>query len=264
MPLSHREEPFVATAARAERPVPTGVHVRRALRQGLAGHFPSRYRNSWRGSFDARFAALHRPGQRVLDVGSGALPTIAPADRAEGCTYVGLDLSADELARAPEGSYDETVVGDVSQPLPELAGTFDLAVSWMVLEHVADVEGALRNLHSYLRPGGHLLAQFPGRHSLFGRLNRAVPAGVAPFVVRHVVRSSHRVFRPYYDRCHRSGMAEVLDGTWDDWEVEPIFAGAFYFAFARPLFAAALAWEEWAYRTGRDDLASYYCVQARA
>src|SRR5215210_921287 len=59
--------------------------------------------------------SLLKPGQRVLDVGGGKNPAISPqVKQALGLHIVGLDISGDELAQAPAGAYDATIVGDVA------------------------------------------------------------------------------------------------------------------------------------------------------
>ena len=104
-----------------------------------------------------------RPGMSVLDLGSGKMPALNPDCRPAGLNYVGLDITAGELARAPSGSYDETVVSDVLEFRPELEGRFDLALSLFLFEHVEPLNAAIENVRRYLRPGGRLIAQLAGR-----------------------------------------------------------------------------------------------------
>lgn len=103
-----------------------------------------------------------RPGERVLDVGSGPgylVASIADAVGAAGAVH-GVDPSAamNGLARArtagrPQVSID---TGDaVALPYPD--ASFDAAVSTQVYEYVADVAGALAQLRRVLRPGGRAL-----------------------------------------------------------------------------------------------------------
>jgi SAM-dependent methyltransferase len=109
---------------------------------------------------------------------------IQPDLRPDGCTYVGLDLSRAELQVAGAAAYDETVVADVCDYRGALEGTFDLVVSWQVLEHVPDLGLALENARRYLRPGGVLVAQFSGRYSLFGFANRLLPHRLARLALK--------------------------------------------------------------------------------
>ena len=58
------------------------------------------------------------------------------------------------MEHAPEGSYDEMFVGDITKRVAELEGRFDLIICFQVLEHVKPLDDAIENLRCYLRPGG--------------------------------------------------------------------------------------------------------------
>ena len=235
---------------------------RDAVRLALGHSLPARYDRGHRELFDSYAAPLLRPGATVLDVGAGRAPTFPPDRRGEACTYVGLDLSALELAASPPGSYDETVAGDVTTYVPSLAGRFDAVVSWQVLEHVKPLPAAFDNLRAYLRPGGQLVAHLSGTLSLFGLLNRMVPARLTPALLERMFgRPRETTFPAYYDRCWQSAL-EKIGAPWSSFEVIPRHEGARYFAFSRHVQAAYLAYEEWAGRNGHDNLASYYLVVA--
>ena len=223
---------------------------------------PARYERHPAQHFDAAVRAQLRPSIAILDVGSGRRPAIEPSARPAGCTYAGLDVSGRELALAPAGSYGEHVVADVTVPVAKLHGRFDLVVSWQVLEHVGDTGCALANMRGYLRPGGHLVALLSGRFSAFGVLNAAIPARLAVVLMRRLLqRDPQSVFPARYDRCHATGLRRLL-APWTRAEVVPIYQGAAYFNFALPLRAAYLAYENWAWRSGRANLATHYLLVA--
>jgi SAM-dependent methyltransferase len=231
-------------------------------RQGLARQLPARYDHDHRHRFDGFARPLLGPGKQVLDVGAGRAPTFPQQARPAGCTYVGLDLSAAELAAAPPGAYDETVTSDVTTFVPALEGRFDAVISWQVLEHVKPLDAAMENLRTYLRPGGRLVAQFSGTLGLFGLLSRVVPDRVTPALLERLFdRPRTTTFPAHYDRCWASALQE-MGRTWTSFEVIPRHEGAGYFAFSRHLLAAYLAYEEWAGRNGHSNLASYYLVVA--
>ncbi|MFI5610075.1 methyltransferase domain-containing protein [Amycolatopsis sp. NPDC051903] len=103
-----------------------------------------------------------RPGERVLDVGSGPGYLLEPIARAVGATGAahGLDpsaamnsLAADRVDGLAWVSLDE---GDATA-LPYPDGSFDAAVSTQVYEYVPDVPAALAELRRVLRPGGRVL-----------------------------------------------------------------------------------------------------------
>lgn len=222
---------------------------------------PARYDIPWRGPFDEAVAAVLKPGVRVLDVGGGREPAIPTDRRPPGSHYVGLDLSAAELARAPAGAYDTTVVGDVAVRRPELEDQFDLIVSWQVLEHVKPLAAAIANLRSYLRPGGMLVVQLSGAFSVFGMLNRIVPRRLGRFAMSVLLgRDPATVFPAYYDDCWHRRLRRVFDG-WTRVRIVPRYSGAFYFSFFAPLMALYLVYEDWAAR--HPDLATHYVIVAR-
>jgi SAM-dependent methyltransferase len=233
------------------------------MRDALRGRLPGRYEDFWRGPFVAELNGALRPGIQVLDIGSGAEPTLAPADRPPGSHYVGLDLSRHELDRAPAGSYDEAHVADVREPLPQLSERFDVILSFQVLEHVKPLDVAIANMRSYLRPGGLMVHRLSGGRSIASLINRAVPERAALWLeVRLRDRDPESVFPATYDRCTYSGLEGVVDG-FSSHRIVPQYTGALYFRFLRPLQALYLAFEEWTCRRDKRDLASYYVLSAR-
>jgi SAM-dependent methyltransferase len=246
----------------AQRPARNPLAAGLAARHGV---LPSRYdRDFWDRPFRRELERILQPGLRILDVGSGARPAIAPEDRPPDCIYVGLDISAQELARAAPGSYDEAIVADVVAHRPELDARFDLVVSWFVLEHVKPIDAALDNMRRYLGPGGWLLAQLAGGRSPSGLANRAIPHSLAKVLLERLLgQDPRRVFPAHYDRCHRSALIELLSGDWEQKEVRALHTGAFYARFSRLLTGLFVAYEEWVCRHRWDDLATYYLLVAR-
>jgi SAM-dependent methyltransferase len=238
--------------------------ARHAARGGWAGKLPERYRSESYVGFRDRIEASLRAGVAILDAGSGANPCLPPAERPRGCRYVGLDLSRSELLRAPKGSYDEIVVGDLRRRMAELELRFDLVVSWFALEHVKPLAAAVRNLLCYLKPGGRLVAVLAGAFSPASVLNRLIPLRLArPMLARLFDRDPGSVFPAHYDRCWHSALVDLLEEDgWDSAEVVPLYLGARYLESWSPLLAAYLAYEEWALLTGRSNLAPYYLVDA--
>ncbi len=105
-----------------------------------------------------------RPGERVLDLGSGpGMLASAIAERVgAGGAVTGVDVSPDMLAiargRRPAhgAAIPEYREGSVTAlPFPD--GAFDAAVSTQVYEYVPDMPLALREAARVLRPGGRLV-----------------------------------------------------------------------------------------------------------
>lgn len=242
----------------SEQNLPTTAVAHRALE----GELPARYRCSQLDAFWELVGSLLRPGMRILDVGSGRHPSIAPHRRPAGCAYVGLDLTAHELDAAPPGSYSDAVVADITQFVPELEQSFDLAVSWQVLEHVKPLDAAFENVRRYLRPGAHFVTQFSGTFSAFGILNQLLPRRLSETAVHRLThRDRASIFPAYYHHCWYTAIERVLQ-SWQSYQITPRYLGADYFAFSRPLQAVYLMYEESAARRGWRNLAGYYLVHA--
>ena len=238
--------------------------VLRATREAWRGRLPERYARPdiQREAFERLTADHLVPGAAVLDVGAGRDPTVPAARRPAGCRYVGIDLSLAELERAPAGSYDDVVVGDITRRVPELEGRFDLVLSWQVLEHVRPLAAALENIRAYLRPGGHMIVKLSGTFSGFGLANRVLPAQTGEWLLERLLRRDRgTVFPAYYDRCWYSAMAPMLR-SWSSYEIVPEFFGAYYTRFSRPLTALYTAYEEWARLREHRNLATHYVVHA--
>ena len=108
---------------------------------------------------DATLARLQpRPGEHILDIGSGPgflcesiAAVVGPAGR-----VVGVDISEDLIRFAvghkSKGCIDYRLGDALALPFEEAA--FDAAVSTQVIEYIADVDAALREMARVLRPGG--------------------------------------------------------------------------------------------------------------
>ncbi len=103
-----------------------------------------------------------RPGERVLDVGTGVgLLALGIADAVGPSGRVcGIDISESvlEIARRQTGSRAtiELRAADATS-VPYEDDSFDVGVSTQVYEYVPDVNAALRELCRVLRPGGRAL-----------------------------------------------------------------------------------------------------------
>jgi SAM-dependent methyltransferase len=227
-----------------------------------SAQLPPRYAEDWRGNFYGCIGSRLSVAHTILDIGSGRSPAIPLRLRPDGCCYVGLDVSLAELQLAPPGSYDETVCADLTTPQPELTGRFDLVVSMNLFEHLAEPDVALAHVRSYLTDGGRMVALLSGRYACFALANRLLPARMARRVAAYVTsREPETVFRAYYRDCYYGGLRRVLH-DWSRCEIYPKYRGEVYFRFSRAGHRAYLAYESWAHRTSRRNLATHYFVVA--
>ena len=117
------------------------------------------------------------PGLKVIDVGSGRYPQISPEVKARlALTVIGLDLSGEELAKAPAGAYDQAIAADATTFAGD--GDADLVISHCCFEHLPDTAGGFRALASMLKPGGRAVIYNPSRAALFAKINLMIPEGL--------------------------------------------------------------------------------------
>jgi len=89
---------------------------------------------------------------RVLDVGCGGKPYAAWLRQAEKDRLVGIDV-------VPGPGVDVVVGEGGGWPFPD--GSFDAVLCTQVLEHVADLDGTLEEIHRVLAPSGVLVVTVP-------------------------------------------------------------------------------------------------------
>lgn len=227
-----------------------------------AGRLPERYGYRMQDVFLERLRPLLGEGVKILDVGAGRSPTLAPADRPRGCRYLGLDIAAGELEAAGEGAYDASYVHDIAEPFTQPRDV-DVIISWQVLEHVASLPRALSNLHAALRPGGTLLAQTSGTFAAFALAARVMPHRLrVALMARHLGHAEEEKFPTEYDHCTARALSKLLAG-WESSEIVPFFRGATYFSMSRPLQRLYLGYEDFICSRAWDSLATHYLIVAR-
>lgn len=223
-----------------------------------------------------------RPGQRLLDVGSGPGTITADLARAVGASgepgergeVVALEVTdeAAALTRAElerQGIAARVVVGDVhALDLDALGGPFDVVHAHQVLQHVADPVGALREMLRATRPGGVVAA----RDSDYGHFSwhPALP-GLDRWLELYAAAARANGGEPDAGRmllawAHAAGATDVVAGssTWcfatpedRSWWGEMWADRIISTALARQLLAegradeaglaeVAAAWREWA------------------
>jgi 2-polyprenyl-3-methyl-5-hydroxy-6-metoxy-1,4-benzoquinol methylase len=106
-------------------------------------------------------------GREVLDAGCGE-GYFSRVLVARGARVLGIDVSPRLLAIARAKDPDRTIdyrLADLSQPLPDLEGCFDLVGSHLVLNDVDNYRGFATTLASIARPGGRLALAFNNPYS---------------------------------------------------------------------------------------------------
>lgn len=109
-------------------------------------------------------SGLPRPGQRVLEIGSGR-GTLLHELLARGIDARGVETSAERIAEAHArfGPLPIAPVAGVALPYPE--AEFDVVLSFDVFEHIADSDAHLVEVRRVLKSGGWYLLQTPNKWS---------------------------------------------------------------------------------------------------
>ena len=124
---------------------------------------------------------------RILDAGCGSGRNMIELARRG--TVTGIELSETSVCLARQRGCGEVVEGSVLEmPFPD--GSFDLAVSLDVIEHLEDDVAALRELRRTVAPGGALLVTVPAYQWLW---------------------SGHDVINHHYRRYTRRSMQRVAE-----------------------------------------------------
>jgi SAM-dependent methyltransferase len=119
------------------------------------------------GNFDANVAFLDAtglltPGARLLEIGSGR-GTLLHALRSKGLQIVGVETSQERIDEALARYPGLPIQLTKGTALPFGNESFDLVVSFDVLEHIPDTDAHLREVRRVLAPGGWYLLQTPNK-----------------------------------------------------------------------------------------------------
>lgn len=158
----------------------------------------------------------------ALDAGCGE-GFLARILSARGARVTGIDLSPRLIRLAREQDRNGTVnyrVADLSQPMPELAGHFDLIASYLVLNDVEDYQGFITTLASLAKSSARIILALnnPYAYVLRKRIGAAYftsgisyPSGLAKAGIN--VRFYHRTLGEYLDACFAAGLqlTKLLD-----------------------------------------------------
>jgi ubiquinone/menaquinone biosynthesis C-methylase UbiE len=123
------------------------------------------------------FVRPYAAGRDLLEVGCGTgllLERFASFCK----TAKGVDLSPGMLEKARQRGLDVVEASATALPFPD--DSFDCAVSFKVLAHIPDIQGALAEMTRVVRPGGHVIAEFYNPRSvraLAKRLAGPLPIG---------------------------------------------------------------------------------------
>lgn len=116
--------------------------------------------------------------KRVCEVGGGAKPSMSIdfIEKYE-LEYTVLDISADELAKAP--SYYHKIQGDIASPDLILNTKYDLIFSRMLAEHISNPQAFHQNVFNLLGKDGYAFHFFPTLYSFPFLINSLLPKNIS-------------------------------------------------------------------------------------
>jgi hypothetical protein len=180
--------------------------------------------------------------KRVCEVGGGANPMFSLEFAQEhGLDYTVLDISAEELEKAPSG-YAK-VLGDISSVDFQSDEKYDLVFSKFLAEHVRSGCHFHVNLYSILNDGGYSFHYFPTLYSLPFMANKLLPEWISEKVLLKV--QPHRIkeglygkFPAYYSWCYGPTKSSIKRFEEIGFEVEEYvgFFGHGFYRNKKPLF----------------------------
>jgi SAM-dependent methyltransferase len=170
--------------------------------------------DAWSGFDEYLKELVLATGSRTIcELGAGANPALAPDFvQAHGLDYVILDISAEELAKAPPGYRIR--VQDIAKPLTGVRGTYDFVFSKMLAEHVKDAEVFHRNIHALLRQGGTAFHFFPTLYAPPYAFNLLLPERLTHWLLSRMQAGRHdsgknAKFPAYYHWCRGPTRAQL-------------------------------------------------------
>jgi len=85
---------------------------------------------------------------------------------------IGIDISEQQLEK--NKIVQEKILGDIQEyPLPK--DEFDVAICWMVLEHLSNPQNAMRNMFGAVKAQGLVILGFPNLLSIKGIVTKFTP-----------------------------------------------------------------------------------------
>jgi SAM-dependent methyltransferase len=177
-----------------------------------------------------------RPGSHVLDIGCGHADFLAPVYARTQFTF-GLD--PDKLALDKNTTVQMRVAG-LADTLPFCDESFDAVTSVWLCEHLADPEGAFREMRRVLKPGGHVVFLTPNAWNYNTWLIRLTPHALHDLLARKLHgRQEHDTYPVRYRFNTNSTIERILNHIGFR-RTEVIFHGdPTYISFNRPLFDIA-------------------------
>jgi uncharacterized UPF0146 family protein len=179
--------------------------------------------------------------KKICEVGGGANPAL-PLDFVEkhGLEYTILDISMEELEKAPDGYYK--LRADIASPTFSSHEQYDLVFSMQLAEHVKSGQTFHRNVSDLLREGGYAFHLFPTLYAIPFIANRLLPQTLSDRLLLWHSPSRQKEgnrgkFPAYYSWCKGPLRSQIKDFENLGYKVEEYvgFFGHDYYTKYKPL-----------------------------
>jgi 2-polyprenyl-3-methyl-5-hydroxy-6-metoxy-1,4-benzoquinol methylase len=107
---------------------------------------------------------LINPNKKVLELGCGS-GQLASVLCKQGASMIASDIAQTAIDHARKLHPEVDFRTHSAEALPYEDGSFDIVMSFDVLEHLPNVDQHLREVRRVLKPGGHYLLQTPNKAS---------------------------------------------------------------------------------------------------
>lgn len=124
----------------------------------------------------------NQPVVKLLEAGCGSSTHIQLPKEYQ---ITGIDISQKQLER--NTNLSEKILGDV-QTYPFAPSSFDLIISWYVLEHLEHPEKAMQNFKNALKPNGLIVLAMPNLWSVKGVIAKLTPTFVHVWFYKHIFK----------------------------------------------------------------------------
>jgi SAM-dependent methyltransferase len=128
------------------------------------------------------------------------------------------------------------------------------------IEHFSNNQRFLENAFEVLRPGGYLLAQFPGRYAPFAVANRLMPKSASKRLLSASMgeTAEHLGFTAHYDRTNYSAFRKMVQASGFDVIYHlPGYNSSSYLEFFVPFYLVSYCYDSVMHAVGLRNLAAY-------
>lgn len=153
------------------------------------------------GRFEREFVRCLGRDAVVLDTGSGPGSWILQEQRERLRLLVGEDVYLPDVSH-----LDAFVLAD-AQHLPFADDSFDVVVSYLVIEHLPDPAAAFREYARVVKPGGYFVFKTPAVRTPLFLLSRLLPTSLHKRMKARIGTAEEDVF----PACYRANTVPILE-----------------------------------------------------